>query len=250
MIPLKDAITNFSRLELDPLTGIFKNTFKKPINNLFDVSDCLQESARWAVENNFQKGGRSRKSIIENALIGKLGEFGVYKLLKWKGYNPSYPDLSVRKKGHDGGIDLTIINDPNVENNPGVNVKASTQFSNTLLLKKEDWDSTGNYKYRENPEHLACSFFFFVRISPDPKTFLKIDDSVTSEIIIDQLEQRMFHADFPGYLNINDFREIISQDICLKEGEYLNSEKFRIPDDKYYCQTCDLRDIDTIKRIK
>lgn len=244
MIPLKDPIKNFTRLKLNPLTGIFENTSKKPIKNLYSVSDNIVESARWATENEFRSGNRTRKSVVENALIGKLGEFAVYKLLKWKGYNPKYPDVSISKDGHDGGIDLTIMDDI------GINVKASGPGANTLLLKKSDFDSTGNYNYRKKLDSLACSFFFFVRISPDPKTVLDIDDNVTSDIIIDQLEQTLFQADFPGYLNINDFREIISQDISLKEGQYLNSKKFRIDNEKYYCQTCDLRDIDTIKRIK
>ena len=244
MIPLKDPITNFTRLKLDPLTGIFKNTSRKPIKNLYDVSDHIAESAIWATGNDFKRGERTRKSVVENALIGKLGEFAVYKLLKWKGYNPKYPDASASNTGHDGGIDLTIMGDM------GVNVKTSGPGANTLLLKKSDFDSSGNYNYRKDRNALACSFFFLVRISPDPKTVLEIDNDVTSDMIIDQLEQIKFQADFPGYLNIDDFREIIAQDISLKGGQFLNSDNFKMECEKYYCQTCDLRDIDTIKRMK
>lgn len=250
MIHLKDPLIKFSRLKINSKTGIFENTSRKKFkSNFLNITEHLKESVTWAIGNKFQEDDRPRRIIIENALVGKLGEFAIYKLLKQKGYNPSYPDLSIRLKGHDGGCDLTI---PDVKNlkDVGINVKGSSYFSNTLLLKKGDFDSGGNYKHMNNPNDPKCYYFFLARISPRLKNVLNIDNDATYDIIMDQLDQVYFQADVPGYLNIKDIREIISQDIHIKGGSKLNSKDFKINQDSYYCQAGDFRDIDSIPDIK
>lgn len=239
----------FTRLRATEDPALLINNKTKTFKQIFSINEYVEESVKWAVSNQFNEGGRSRDTVVTNALLGKLGEFVVYKFFSSMGYNPSYPDLSVKGKGEwDDGHDLTILDGIKL------NIKTSTHYSNTLLLKKSDWDSEGNYIYRKISDDLSdtpCSYFFLCRVKPNLREVLgDVTDYNNSDEIIKALSSVNFRADIPGFIRLEDFRKMIAENLVIEEGKKLNSIKFDIKHDMYYCQSGDLIDIDEIKRIK
>ena len=244
--PLSQKEIDFDRLKLDPSDKILKITKAKKFKELpyIDVNQHIEESVIWAIKNEFQNNGRVLDRVIKNSILGKLGEFAIYHFLDRMGYLPAYPDLRVIEKGekkNDGGYDLKILD------KYWINVKTSTGASNTLLLKKDHFDSLGNCVYRKDPKDPPCQYFFLCRINPDLKR-ITLDDWTDINSIVRELSQLRFKCDIPGFLTISDFKKIISENIIIESGQMLAVKDFKFDADTYYCQAGNLRDVEEIKK--
>jgi hypothetical protein len=244
--PLSQKEINFDRLKLDPSDGILKITKSKKFKELsyIDVNQHIEESVIWAIKNEFQSNGRTLDKVIRNSIIGKLGEFVIYHFLDRMGYLPAYPDLKIIEKGekkNDGGYDLKILD------RYWINVKTSTGASNTLLLKKDHFDSLGNCVYRKDLKDPPCQYFFLCRINPDIKK-IKLENWTDVDYVVSELSQLRFSCDIPGFLTISDFKKIISENITIESGQILAVKDFKFDVDTYYCQAGNLRDIEEIKK--
>lgn len=214
-----------------------------------DLNEYITDCVNWGFDNEF-KGNEEHALKTKRAILGKFGEFGIYKFLKESGYDVSYPDLKVRKKGEWDDGDLLL-------GEGKINIKTTKHFGNLLLLKKDDWDSEGNYNWglkihpdgtREKYLDTSYKYFFLCRIKPDIDDLIEIDEKTSKDQIIDQLSNLRIQADIPGFINIYDFRKIISEDIHIKKGQSIGARKFS--EDLYYCQAGELRSIDQIQKKK
>ena len=147
-----------------------------------------------------------------------------------------------------------------------INIKTSTKASNTLLLKKSDWDSDGKYIHGNDGPDDSYKVFFLCRMKLNPRDFLTISDipniddkekkinELNLKTYIDReianLENVNFSMDIPGFIDIDDFRDLISQNLFIKAGCYLQTMNFKLSEHMYYCQAGDLREMDEIPKKK
>lgn len=211
---------------------------KKKFNPLFSINEYVEDSVIWAISQEyFKENGRDKKTIIRNAIQGKLGEFGVYKYFQSKGYEIPLPDLKIRKKGEWDDGDL-------FPEGKKIQIKTTKYSYNLLLLRKSDWDLNGNYKYGNNDN--PYKEIFLCRLKPCINDILPKDIEYTIDNIIQFLSNVNFKIDIPGFIDIDDLKESISEGKYLKEGDLIGS--FPLEDDFYYFQSGDFRDIDEIPR--
>lgn len=228
---------------------ISHSNIKKFVPLKLDLNEYVRECVSWGFDNEFKEDA-THSEKTKKAILGKLGEFGIYKFLKERGYGVSYPDLEVRKQGDWDDGDLSI-------DEKKINIKTTKNFGNLLLLKKADWNPEGNYKWglrklpngnKERYVDDTYKYFFLCRIKPDIENLLVIDEETSKDEILSQLSNVKIQFDIPGFINIYDFKKIIEKNICIKKGDSIGSRKFT--EDLYYCQAGELRDIDQIRKKK
>lgn len=227
---------------LKEFEGSYLITRKKKFNPLFDVNEYVNDSVIWAGNGErFKKSSRSRREIIIDCIQGKLGEFVLYKYLRSIGYNINPPSLEIIERGSWDDGDL-FLDDKKIQ------IKTSPHFSNLLLLKKNDWDLEGNYRFNISENSTPYKAFFLCRIKPSVQEVLANFEIVNTSKTIEALSNVNFRADIPGFASLKDFREIISSHQYIKSGSKIGSRN--ISDDHYYFQSGDLRDIDEIPHKK
>ena len=238
--------------------GSYSVFSKKHFKSKIDVSEFAIECIDHAYELIWGSGymkpnGRNKSARFKDLLKGKLGEFALYKHLLGLGYEVEYPDLTIRGKGKWDNGDI-FIKGKNQEGNEEIkklSVKTAYYFSDLLLLRKEEWDSEGGYLYTENgiPDY-SYKAFFFCRMRPnldsDGISSIEGDDNPGLENLYKSLQGIRFSMDIAGYINMDDFKRIISQGLFFESGVYIGKKKW--DESFYYCQSGDLRDIDEIKR--
>jgi hypothetical protein len=227
--------------------NVYSANSKRDYKPKMDVTEYVKDCVEWAYNNNWGKGhlkseGRDKSTKFKNALTGKFGEFGLYRHFINLGYTLPAPDLTIMPEGQWDDGDLFW-------EGKKISVKTTAHWKNLLLLKKEEWDSNGGYFYGKDGIDYSYKAFFLCRLSPDLESVLekiKGDDDPGINKIYDLLEQVKFTMDFPGFITINDFRSIISNEIYIPEKGKIGSNEFKKA--MYYCQSGDLRDIGIIRR--
>ena len=197
-------------------------------------------SLNWAYNNSYHgyfKGASSNKfSTLLDAFIGKLGEFAVYEFFKSKNYNLELPELLVRNKGEWDDGDLFVEGQK-------VQVKTTIYSSNFLLLKRNDWDELGNYKWGKDGKDDKYGAFFLCRMSPDPRKIFLKEDSL--ENLINICENISWRYEITGFLSKKDVVSGISNNYIINKGKLLNG-KIPIREDLIYFQSGDLKDPELI----
>lgn len=191
------------------------------------------------------KEERTPEEIKADAIQGKIGEFAVFKFLKEeRGYDLDEPDYkTVRKKGQTDSGDL-YFGDVKIQ------IKTFTSKTRILRLKKEEWDGNGVY-HNWNKKSVVYTHFFMCRIEPGVRKILSLIDpsEFNADKVIELLSNVKFKVEITGYLNISDFRKIISEEQYIPAGTLINGS-FSYGEDFYYCLTGDLRDALDIPRKK
>lgn len=232
----------------------YKNTTTKKFSPIVEVSEYTDQCVIWAASNYFKPGKRTKEQILINAIQGKYAEFGLYKYFYNLGYSISPPDVKIRGKGEWDDGDLFL-------NGMKIQVKSSSHYGNLLLLKKGDWTDNGEYKHSVNGLDPDYKGFFYCRLNINLKKELELDPKkeIDTNEIIDFLSQRKIVIDCPGFIKIEEFRDIIKSNLVLKKGSIINPRVlpdktleggFVLNEDNYYCQSQDLIDIDVFKRIE
>ena len=230
----------FNRLK--EFEGSYLITHKKKFHPLFDVNEYVKDSVIWAGNGErFKKSNRNRKEIIIDCIQGKIGEFALYKYLRSIGYDINPPSLEIIERGSWDDGDL-FLGDKKIQ------IKTSPYFSNLLLLKKNDWDLDGNYRFNINENSTPYKAFFLCRIKPSVQDVLGDFEILNTSKTIETLSNVNFRADIPGFASLKDFREIISSGQYIKAGFKIGNRT--ISEDQYYFQSGDLRDIDEIPSKK
>lgn len=236
---------NFTRLKENQ--GVFSVNTKKTYKQKMDVTEYANDCVEWAYNNVWGEGhlkssGRDKAATFKNALTGKFGEFGLYRHFTNLGYTLPSPDLTIMPKGVWDDGDLFW-------EGKKISVKTTASWKDLLLLKKEEWNDGGGYLFGMNGIDYSYKAFFLCRINPDIESLLisiQGDEDPGIKLINSHLEQIKFTMDFPGFINIEDFKRIIQTDMCIPAKGKIGKKEFDSA--LYYCQTGDLRDIDIIKK--
>ena len=237
---------SFSRLREE--NGKFAVTSKKSFKPSIDVSEYTADVIEWAYNNVWGKGhlkssGRDKSTKFRDSILGKFGEFALYKHLVKIGYDLPSPDLTVMGYGEWDDGDLFL-------EGKKISVKSTNFFSDLLLLKKEEWDQEGGYLYGRDGIDRSYKAFFLCRMKPNLDDILPIegDDDPGIDHLNQCLEHVNFRMDIPGYITIEDFKKIIQNNMFIPAGGKIGKKGFDLP--LYYCQTGDLRDLDSIPNKK
>lgn len=247
--------------KLEERNGSLYVTTTKRFKRSFDINDYVQKSVKWAfAQKHFKdnkKDKRTPRQIKCDAIQGKIGEFAVYKMLKERGYYLEEPDYtSIKGEGEwdDGDLFLerTVISDskPTV-NKINIQIKTHTSKNNLFKLKKEEFDLDGNYHNWGKKKKILYTYFFMCRINTGVRdAFESLGDSeFTLENVLKFIENINFKIEVTGFININDFRKIISENQLIPANKLINNS-YTLSEDYYYCQSGDLREIDEIAKKK
>lgn len=220
----------------------------KSFKPTIDINDCVEKSVGWAfAQKHFKNkdGSRTPKQIKCDAIQGKLGEFAVYKILKERGYELDEPDYtSVRDEGESDDGDL-FLGDLKIQ------VKTNSSQNNLFRLKKEEFDQNGIYHNWGKKPPILYTYFFMCRINPGVRNALNLisDVEFNTENVLSFLPNINFRIEVTGFININDFRKIISENQFIPTNTKINNS-YSFDEEFYYCQSGDLREIDEIRKKK
>jgi len=190
----------------------------------------------------YRSGGthfRRKGEIFCDTFQGKLGEFFVYQKLVELGIKTSKPDLETWGLGKWDDQDFVI-------NNKLINVKSMAHFSNLLLLETKDWDGNGIYI----PNGTPYDFFVVSRSKPDLKSIFKskrmlYSDDISFSIIKTIIDEIIFEADIPGYIDNSMLVTVIDNEQILPKGSLLNG-RISMDAENYYILTTDFLELDNI----
>lgn len=217
---------------------------KKIFSGNISVDEFAKEAAEWAYNNTYHghfknNEGRSINTVLTDALVGKIGEFLVYKFFKTRGYDPSYPDLKTRSKGEWDDGDMIV-------DGKKMSIKTSSSVSTTLRLRRSDWNVGGDYLYGSSGVDDSYKAVFFCRIKPDlRKIFANKDYSM--EDFVDECSNISWIGEVTGFVRKDDVANAIKEGMILEKSSKLDG-KMEIYFDQIYFQAGCLRDPDDIPK--
>lgn len=186
---------------------------------------------------------RKNGELFINTFQGKLAEFGIYEFLKSNKIEIEKPDLRVMDKGIWDECDFII-------KGKKISIKSTAFFSNLLLLETKDWDLNANYLPDIVKGNAQSDYFILARIKPNAKGIMTenklfytdvVEKNYLKKILVNQL----WVMDIPGYVSVNDLKEIIKNKYIIPQNSLLNG-KIKMDASNYYFQTGDLRSIEEL----
>ena len=251
--------SRFHKLQNDDES--FNITSRRPFIEMVDLRNYVDKCVVFAYDmtfggdgehRNHRTGGTEHRNLLEqfqNALQGKMAEYGLYAFLRANGFEVEEPNLDTYGEGIWDDVDL-IVNDKRIS------VKSSTHFSQLLLLEKEDWDENGFYIPNGQNEGDCYDYFVFCRIKPDSKSIF-VPTMIGQKTDLQTFKSIAYHQhwvlDVPGYITRQNLIRLIKDNFVLPKGGKLNG-KTMMDADNYYCQAGDLWDtdffLDVLKGIK
>lgn len=186
---------------------------------------------------------RNNPQIYADAFQGKLSEFAFYNMFRqFEGVNS--PDLSKHRLGIWEDVDFSF-------GDCRIAIKSAKYFSNLLLLECKDWDLEGVYLPNHN-DATPLTHLVLVRIEPDVRSIVSelktsSNGSLYEQILAATLKHK-WYADFAGFITHQDLIGIISSDLVISKGDYLNGS-MPMDADNYYVQAGDLRPIQELVTI-
>lgn len=185
---------------------------------------------------------RNDNETFADTFQGKLGEFGVYASLMKDGILIPTPDLSISGVGIYDDCDFQY-------QEYKIAVKSAAHFANLLLLETKDWDENANYLHATSKTHPFYDFFIFIRIKPSLKGLMATKGWLGDEVrarseLIDIIRSNEWFYDIPGYITLDDFKDMIRLKHILNKDAFLNWTKMDA--ENYYIQTGNMRPFVTI----
>jgi hypothetical protein len=131
-------------------------------------------------------------------------------------------------------------------------IKSTKHYGNLLLLEQRDWGFNGEYlpNISTNKDSLY-DFFVLVRIKPDGEKLMRdnrllySNDHIEKSRLLNIIDKESWEYDVPGYITMDDFKQIISNKLVLPQNALLNG---KVPMDaaNYYMQSGDMRDLEAL----
>lgn len=209
------------------------------IDKVFEFAYAMTFGAE-GEHRHYRSGGqtvRHQGEIFANTFQGKLAECAVCNLL-FRCDSRVFPDFSVAKLGIWDNVDVTA-------KGKMISVKSTKSYGNLLLLESADWDEDGRYKPNLEGLHNVYDYFILVRISPYCEDIMKshrwlYQDSISRNELYDAVKGYSWGYDIPGYITLNDLKQIIKQGNIIHQGSWLNQSTV-MDADNYYVQAGDMR---------
>lgn len=236
----------------------FQITKSKPFEPIFNLSEYTKKVFDFSYGMTFENKGKHRShrtggiinrkngELFINSFQGKMCEFGIYKFLKTSGIDLEIPDLEMWGEGKWDDTDLVV-------KSRSINIKSVSYFSNLLLLEKNDWNESGEYIPNIGIKKTTYDFFILSRLKPNSKNILSANrllylNHIEKDYLFELVENQNWEFDIPGYITTSDLIEIIKSKNILTQHSTLNLYT-RVDADNYYCQSGDLRNIDSLPQI-
>jgi|SaaInlLV_10m_DNA_4_1040232.scaffolds.fasta_scaffold14635_2 hypothetical protein len=192
---------------------------------------------------------RKKGQIFINTFQGKLAELAVYNAFHTLNPNAykrlSSPDFEVYGLGEWDDSDIVL-------DQLKFSIKSTKHYGNLLLLEQRDWNSNGEYLPNTSANKGSLyDFFVLVRIKPDGEKLMRgnrllyNNDYIEKSHLLNIIDKESWEYDVPGYITMDDFKQIISNKLVLPQKALLNG---KIPMDatNYYIQSGDMRDLEAL----
>jgi len=229
---------------------IFK---EKTINKVFNFSYSMT-FGNDGEHRDHRTGGivnRKKGQIFINTFQGKLAELAIYNLIhasNQDAYNRiSPPDFEIYGLGEWDDSDIII-------DNLKFSIKSTKYYGNLLLLEKRDWSADGEYIPNINSKkNFLYDFFILVRIKPDGEKLmtdhriLYCNDNIKKDFLSDIINKERWEYDVPGYITINDLKQIIAGNLILPQKALLNGIT-PMDAENYYVQSGDMLNLESLLR--
>lgn len=240
------------KLTFNPNDNSYTINRKKLFNGLLIQSTDLRKAFDFAYEMCFGEGhhrdhrtggqyNRKNGEMFCNIFQGKLAEIVLYNYFISNGIECATPDFAIYGEGIWDDTDLII-------KGKKINVKSAAFFSNLLLLEVKDWNSWGQYIPNLNAGTTSIyDYFILVRIQPDIKNILRINNYYTSNVVEkENLEKVLFDEiwkyDITGFISNEQLIEVIRNKDILPQNSLLNG-RIRMDAENYYIQSGDMIDL-------
>lgn len=229
------------------------------------LKDCFEFAHRMASKKmhkpeSFLKGDkRGPKKIMLDALEGKLGEGAFYNFCVMNediNIKINKPNLTRESRGFWEDKDFTIE-----DTNNNISIKTTKWNHKLLLLKKNDYDEKGRYKFtyekgerKEADEPTFHHYIILCRIGGYPSSFNELKNMFTDKFTMDKPKTTKFKnqeeienvrseqlkIEVTGYITNDDFVNIIDNNHWLPKDVYLNT-KTKLQVNNYSVCASDLR---------
>lgn len=183
---------------------------------------------------------RNHREIFSDTFQGKLAEFALLQILS-PYLDKSYlePSLIAAPLGYWEESDVL---------GPGISieVKSTKPFGNLLLLEKENWNSSGEYRHGTDGSATRISHVALIRISPSIHEHAKMLEQkyMTGKVdkvgLTNELLNQKWSFDIAGFATREDLKQVFKSQQLLRQGSMLGHNGIRMDADNYYIQTGDL----------
>ncbi|UBH12632.1 hypothetical protein [Macrococcus armenti] len=188
----------------------------------------------------FRSGGTKLRSNGEkfcNTFQGKLAEFSFKILLNEYNIRSSGIDMSIKKLGEWDDYDIKV-------NDKVISIKSIKHFSEFLLLEKKDYFENGDYKHTDT----QWDYIVTIKIKNDLADYMKDNnmdkkDFISKNDLKELVDNITFTYDFAGYIDRNDFINIVKNKQIIYKNDTIGSERNFIDADNYYERTINLKNI-------
>lgn len=196
----------------------------------------------------FRNGGIQKRSIQQkfvDTFQGKLAEFVFYGLCKEQSIITPLPDCSVLGKGEYDDGDFCI-------NNKNISIKSVRPNAKYLLLEEQSYNDDGLENIFHPPK--KNDFFCLIKLGYMFNNKMESIDhfikhkNINPQLILNEEEQKLFKANFCGYITFDDFLYLIKNKSIMEKG-YMIGPSCPLDASNYYCKINKLRSPDTLWRI-
>lgn len=184
---------------------------------------------------------RNQREIFSDTFQGKLAEFALLQILS-PYLDKTYlaPSLLAAPLGYWEASDVL---------GPGISieVKSTKPFGNLLLLEKENWNSSGEYRHGTDGSATRISHVALIRISPSIHEHARMLEQkyMTGKAdkvgLTNELLRHKWTFDIAGFARREDLQQVFRAQQLLRQGSMLGPNGVRMDADNYYIQTGDLR---------
>lgn len=228
--------------------------FSNLTNEQYDLCfNFALEMAEGELHREFRTGGeknRKKNEVFINTLQGKLSEFFVQNVLYQNGITSINIDTGVYSRGEWDAVDL-IVNTP-MNNTKKITIKSTKNFGNLMLLERNDWNESAEYKH--NGINNEYDYFILVRVKFELEKELKAKRMFYSEVLekeelkkiyYDQIDKNNIQFDIPGFLYKSNIQKVILNRQLIEKGHTLNRETV-MDADNYYVQAGNMYNINEL----
>lgn len=228
--------------------------FSNLTNEQYDLCfNFALEMADGELHREYRTGGeksRNKNEVFINTLQGKLSEIFVKNVFNEEGITSENIDMGVYSRGEWDAVDLIVNTQMN--NTKNVTIKSTKDIGNLMLLEKNDWNESAEYKH--NGINNKYDYFILVRVKCELEKKLKAKRMFYSAVlevnelkkIYSQLKKmNEIQFDIPGFLYKSNIQKVILNRQLIEKGKTLNG-KTVMDADNYYVQAGNMYDINEL----